>query len=418
MQKITKTCTQIVQKLLSLQPITIKLTIMEYLIANFRRLLALTESKYHRYIYDKVNWNGRLVGIVGARGVGKTTMLLQRIKEELDLNRSLYVNMEDFYFSSHKLVDLADEFSKMGGEYLFVDEVHRYEGWSKELKLIYDYHPELKVVFSGSSVLDINKGVQADLSRRAVKYTMYGLSFREYLDLFEGINAKTFTLDEILNGKVEMPADFRPLMYFRRYLERGYYPFALEDDYEEKLKNVVTKTLETDIPEYANMNVSTGRKLKRLMAVIAESVPFKPNMVTLAEVLGVSRNNVADYLQYIEDAGLITQLRTQTGGVRSLGKVDKVYLENTNLIYALTKREKVEIGNVRETFFMNQLRVVDDPITSPVSDFLVGDRTFEVGGRNKKQKQIRDIQNAFIVKDDIEYGALNIIPLWMFGMLY
>ncbi len=215
-----------------------------------------------------------------------------------------------------------------------------------------------------------------------------------------------------------MPADFRPLMYFRRYLERGYYPFALEDDYEEKLKNVVTKTLETDIPEYANMNVSTGRKLKRLMAVIAESVPFKPNMVTLAEVLGVSRNNVADYLQYIEDAGLITQLRTQTGGVRSLGKVDKVYLENTNLIYALTKREKVEIGNVRETFFMNQLRVVDDPITSPVSDFLVGDRTFEVGGRNKKQKQIRDIQNAFIVKDDIEYGALNIIPLWMFGMLY
>jgi len=417
-QKIIKTCTQIVQKLLSLQPITIKLTIMEYLIANFRRLLALTESKYHRYMYDKVNWNGRLVGIVGARGVGKTTMLLQRIKEELDLNRSLYVNMEDFYFSSHKLVDLADEFSKMGGEYLFVDEVHRYEGWSKELKLIYDYHPELKVVFSGSSILDINKGVQADLSRRAVKYTMYGLSFREYLELFEGINAKTFTLDEILNGKVEMPADFRPLMYFRRYLERGYYPFALEDDYEEKLKNVVTKTLETDIPEYANMNVSTGRKLKRLMAVIAESVPFKPNMVTLAEVLGVSRNNVADYLQYIEDAGLITQLRTQTGGVRSLGKVDKVYLENTNLIYALTKREKVEIGNVRETFFMNQLRVVDDPITSPVSDFLVGDRTFEVGGRNKKQKQIRDIQNAFIVKDDIEYGALNIIPLWMFGMLY
>lgn len=367
---------------------------------------------------DKVNWNGRLVGIVGARGVGKTTMILQHIKETMDVNRCLYVNAEDFYFASHKLVDLADEFCKMGGEYLCVDEVHRYEGWSKELKLIYDYHPNLKVVFSGSSILDINKGVQSDLSRRAVIYTMYGLSFREYLELFEGIESRTYTLNEVLEHKVEMPSTFRPLMYFRKYLEKGYYPFALEDDYEQKLIGIVTKTLETDIPEYANMNVSTGRKLKRLMAVIAESVPFKPNMVTLAEVLSISRNNVADYLLYIEEAGLITQLRDQTGGVRSLGKVDKVYLENTNLIYALTKRDRAEIGNVRETFFMNQLRAIDDPITSAVSDFMVGEYTFEVGGRNKKQKQIRDVEKAFVVKDDIEYGALNVIPLWMFGMMY
>lgn len=391
---------------------------MEQLIANYKRLLTLTTSNFHRYMFDKVNWNGRLVGIVGARGVGKTTMILQYIKEKLDLGSTLYVNAEDFYFTSHRLVELADEFSKMGGKYLFVDEVHRYDGWSRELKLIYDYHPELHVVFSGSSVLDINKGVKSDLSRRAVIYTLYGLSFREYLELFENIKTPIYTLEEVLAHKVDMDGDFRPLMYFKRYLERGYYPFALEDDYEEKLKGVVTKTLETDIPEYANMNVSTGRKLKKLMAVIAESVPFKPNMVTLAEVLSVSRNNVADYLLYIEEAGLITQLRDQTGGVRSLGKVDKVYLENTNLIYALTKKEKAEIGNVRETFFMNQLRVVDEPITSPVSDFLVGERTFEVGGRNKKQKQIKDVENAFVVKDDIEYGGLNIIPLWQFGLLY
>ena len=391
---------------------------MEQLIANYKRLLTLTTSNFHRYMFDKVNWNGRLVGIVGARGVGKTTMILQYIKEKLDLGSTLYVNAEDFYFTSHRLVELADEFSKMGGKYLFVDEVHRYDGWSRELKLIYDYHPELHVVFSGSSVLDINKGVKSDLSRRVVIYTLYGLSFREYLELFENIKTPIYTLDEVLTHKVDMDTDFRPLMYFKRYLERGYYPFALEDDYGEKLKGVVTKTLETDIPEYANMNVSTGRKLKKLMAVIAESVPFKPNMVTLAEVLSVSRNNVADYLLYIEEAGLITQLRDQTGGVRSLGKVDKVYLENTNLIYALTKKEKAEIGNVRETFFMNQLRVVDEPITSPVSDFLVGERTFEVGGRNKKQKQIKDVENAFVVKDDIEYGGLNIIPLWQFGLLY
>lgn len=391
---------------------------MEQLTANYKRLLTLTTSDFHRYMFDKVNWNGRLVGIVGARGVGKTTMILQYIKERLDLGSTLYVNAEDFYFTSHRLVELADEFSKMGGKYLFVDEVHRYDGWSRELKLIYDYHPELHVVFSGSSVLDINKGVKSDLSRRAVIYTLYGLSFREYLELFENIKTPIYTLDEVLTHKVDMDTDFRPLMYFKRYLERGYYPFALEDDYGEKLKGVVTKTLETDIPEYANMNVSTGRKLKKLMAVIAESVPFKPNMVTLAEVLSISRNNVADYLLYIEEAGLITQLRDQTGGVRSLGKVDKVYLENTNLIYALTKKEKVEIGNVRETFFMNQLRVVDEPVTSPVSDFLVGERTFEVGGRNKKQKQIKDVENAFVVKDDIEYGGLNIIPLWQFGLLY
>lgn len=391
---------------------------MEQLIVNYKRILKLTTSGFHRYLYDKVNWNGRLVGIVGARGVGKTTMILQYIKEHLDVNTTLYVNAEHLYFASHTLFDLADEFSKMGGKYLVVDEVHRYDGWSRELKLIYDYHPELHVIFSGSSVLDINKGVQSDLSRRAVVYTMYGLSFREYLELFENIKVDIYTLEEVLSNKIELDESFRPLVYFRKYLEKGYYPFAIEDDYEEKLANVVTKTLETDIPEYANMNVSTGRKLKKLMTVIAESVPFKPNMVTLAEVLGVSRNNVADYLLYIEEAGLITQLRDQTGGVRSLGKVDKVYLENTNLIYTLARKENAEIGNVRETFFMNQLRVVNDPIVSPVSDFLVNGITFEIGGRNKKQKQIKDVENAYIVKDDIEYGSLNIIPLWQFGLLY
>ncbi len=391
---------------------------MKQLIENYRRLLSLTATSFHRYLYEKVNWSGRMVGIVGARGVGKTTMILQYAKERLDCESSLYVNAEDFYFSSHRLFDLADSFCKQGGKYLLIDEVHRYDGWSRELKLIYDYHPELHVVFSGSSILDITKGVQSDLSRRAVVYDLYGLSFREYLELFEGVKVGVKTLEEVLSHAVEMPTDFRPLVSFGRYLRRGYYPFALEDDYEEKLRQVVVKTLETDIPEYANMNVSTGKKLKRLMAVIAESVPFKPNNVTLAEVLGVSRNNVADYLLYIEKSGLITQLRDQTGGVLSLGKVDKVYLENTNLIYALANDGAAEIGNVRETFFMNQLRVVADPITSSVSDFMVGNRTFEVGGRNKKQKQIRGIENAYVVKDDIEYGGLNVVPLWQFGLLY
>lgn len=391
---------------------------MKQLIDSYRRLLKLTTTSFHRYIYHKVNWNGRLIGIVGARGVGKTTMMLQYIKEQLDVSSTLYVSAEDFYFASHRLLELAEEFSKMGGKHLFIDEIHRYEGWATELKLIYDYHPDLHLVFSGSSVLDINKGIRSDLSRRAVVYTLYGLSFREYLELFEGIDMPVYTLDDVLAHKIETEVDFHPLVPFKQYLKMGYYPFALEDNYAEKLANVVTKTLETDIPEYANMNVSTGRKLKKMMAVIAESVPFKPNMATLAEVLGISRNNVADYLLYIEEAGLITQLRDQTGGIRSLGKVDKVYLENTNLIHVLAKEGKAEVGNVRETFFMNQLRVVNDPITSPISDFLVGEWTFEVGGRHKKQKQIKDIDKAFVVKDDIEQGGLNIVPLWQFGLLY
>ena len=413
-----KLCTHTVHFCANFAPKTKPTNFMEKLTENYKRLLSQTSTSFHRYLYYKVNWNSRMIGIVGARGVGKTTMLLQHIKNQSDASHTLYVNAEDFYFASHKLIDLADQFYKMGGKILFVDEIHRYEGWSKELKLIYDYYPELHVVFSGSSVLDINKGVKSDLSRRAVIYTMYGLSFREYLELFEGIKLQTYTLDEILTHRTEVIPDFHPLPYFKKYLRNGYYPFALEEDYENKLTAVVTKTLETDIPEYANMNVSTGRKLKRLLAVIAKSVPFKPNIVTLAEVLGISRNNVADYLLFIEEAGLIMQLRDQTGGVRSLGKVNKVYLENTNLIYALADNDGADIGNIRETFFANQMRVTDNPITSPVSDFLIGERTFEVGGRNKKQKQIKNIDNAFIVKDDIEYGCLNVIPLWQFGMLY
>ncbi|MGN0229499.1 MAG: ATP-binding protein [Muribaculaceae bacterium] len=389
---------------------------MEHLISNFKRLLQLTNSDFHRYIYNQINWNARLVGIVGARGVGKTTLMLQYIKQNLGAEAAIYVNAEDFYFATHRLTDLADELCKKGGKYLFVDEVHRYEGWARELKLIYDYHPKLHIVFSGSSLLDITKGVTSDLSRRAVIYTLHGLSFREYLELFEDIKFDTYSISEVLAHKVEFDENFCPLLHFKKYLRTGYYPFALEDNYYEKLRNVVTKTLETDIPEYANMNVSTGRKIKRLMAVIAQSVPFKPNMTTLSEVLGVSRNNVADYLMYVEEAGLIIQLRNQTGGVRSLGKVDKVYLENTNLIYALT--DNAEIGNVRKTFFMNQMRMVSDPITSPVSDFLVDGMTFELGGHRKKQKQIKDVENAFVVKDDIERGGLNIVPLWQFGLLY
>ena len=328
----------------------------------------------------------------------------------------MYATTEDFYFADHKLLDIADAFVKMGGKYLFIDEIHKYKDWSKELKLIYDYYSELKVVFTGSSVLDINKG-SSDLSRRAVMYQMQGLSFREYLQMFHHISSEVFSLQDILSHKVKIEGVDHPLPLFEDYLKKGYYPFALEEDYDIRLGQIINLTLETDIPQYADMNVSTGRKLKQLLAIISKSVPFKPNITSIATMLSASRNNIADYCLYIEEAGLIMQLRDATGGIRGLGKVNKIYLDNTNLIYNLVQ-ESSNVGNVRETFFINQTRVNSDVIASPVSDFLIDDMTFEVGGKNKKQKQIQGLEKSFIVKDDIEFGYGNIIPLWQFGMSY
>ncbi len=389
---------------------------MDRLQEHFNKLLSETSTEFYRYIYDHINWESRMIGLTGPRGVGKTTLILQHIKRSVPRQAALYVTAEDFYFADNKLVDLADSFVKIGGEYLYIDEIHKYKNWSKELKLIYDYHPKLKVVFTGSSVLDINKGA-SDLSRRAVMYRMQGLSFREYLNLFHNIEIARYDLKDILSHKVITPNDFRPLLYFKEYLERGYYPFALEEDFNLKLQQIINQTLETDIPQYADMNVSTGRKLKQLLAIIAKSVPFKPNITSIAIALSSSRNSIADYCLYIEEAGFISQLRDATGGIRGLGKVDKIYLDNTNLIYSLG-RDAVETGNVRETFFLNQMRVNHDVIASSISDFQIDNVTFEVGGKNKKQKQLQEAQNGFIVKDDIESGYSNVIPLWQFGLEY
>lgn len=390
---------------------------MEKLIGHFRKLIEETSTEFLRYIYAQMNWDNRMTGLTGPRGVGKTTMILQYIKLNLSLSESLYVTAEDFYFADHKLIDLANEFVKYGGKYMFIDEIHKYSGWSRELKLIYDYHPELKVVFTGSSVLDINKGV-SDLSRRAVMYSMQGLSFREYLILFHNYSIDAYSLEEILEHKLNIEGLLKyPLPLFGEYLKCGYYPFSRENDYDIKLSQIISQTLETDIPQYADMNVSTGRKLKQLLAIIAKSVPFKPNASSLATALSISRNSVSDYCLYIEEAGLITQLRDATGGIKGLGKVNKIYLDNPNLIYNLAQNSS-NIGNVRETFFINQTRVVSDVIASPLADFILGDKTFEVGGKKKGHKQIEGLENAYIVKDDIQYGFGNTIPLWHFGFLY
>lgn len=357
-----------------------------------------------------------MLGLTGPRGVGKTTLILQHIKQHLDPDKTLYISAEDFYLVENRLTDLADHFVKSGGKYLFIDEIHKYKEWAKELKLIYDYHKELQVVFTGSSVLDIKKGT-ADLSRRAVMYNMQGLSFREYLRLFHHITVNSYSLEDILQHKVSLPELSHPLPFFTDYLIHGYYPFSIEDDFDRRLQQIINQTLENDIPMYADMNVATGRKLKHLLTIIAKSVPFKPNRSKIGEMLMASRNNIADYCLYIEEAGLIAQLREQVKGPRALGKVNKIYLDNTNLIYTLANKLS-EKGNIRETFFLNQMRVKHKVYASPVADFLIEGRTFEVGGKNKSQKQIKSTESAFVVKDDIEEGFFNTIPLWNFGLTY
>lgn len=379
-------------------------------------MLSETPVDFHRYMYERIDWSDRLIGVKGPRGVGKTTMLLQRAKEDLDRDTTLLVNADDLYFSNHTLVDLADDFVRTGGKVLMIDEVHKYKEWSRELKLIYDYHKELKVVFTGSSILDIEEG-EADLSRRVVPYEMQGLSFREYLKLFKGIDLPLLNLEDVLSNKIEVPNGFHPYVYFSEYIRIGYYPFSNESQFERRLIQVVNKTIEVDIPQYTDMTTSAIRKLKRLMSIVSESVPFKPNFYSLSQVLGVSRNLLPKWFAYMEKAGLIMQLRDDTGGIRGLGKVDKVYLDNTALMY-IFGRDNTDIGNVRETFFLNQTRVVHEVITSSVADFQVGKYTFEVGGKNKTQKQIVGVSNAFVVKDDIEFGYQNVVPLWLFGLMY
>lgn len=389
---------------------------MEKLQSRFDTMLADTPTGFHRYLWDQIDWKDRLIGVKGPRGIGKTTMLLQRAKLCIDRDAVLLVNADDLYFSSHTLVDLADQFVRLGGKVLMIDEIHKYEGWSRELKLIYDYHAKLQVIFTGSSILDIEAG-EADLSRRVVPYDMQGLSFREYLLFFQNITLPILSLEAILTHQYSLPEGFHPYSYFDSYLKSGYYPFAKENSFERRLLQVVSKTLEIDIPHYTEMSVASTRKLKRLMSIIASSVPFKPNMASIAQVLGVSRNILPEWFVYTERAGLIAQLRDDTGGIRGLGKVDKVYLDNPNLMHLLAQNDADE-GNLRETFFFNQTRVHQDVITSTVSDFQIGQYTFEVGGRNKKQKQIAGVGQAFIVKDDVEVSHHNILPLWVFGLMY
>lgn len=390
---------------------------MRTLVAKYRNILRNVDTSYVRNIHSTIPWNDRLIAILGARGVGKTTLVLQHIKLYEDVDTTLFVYADDLWFSTHSLVTLAETFYMNGGRALYIDEIHKYKNWSQEIKNIYDQYPELKVRYTGSSILDLQKGSH-DLSRRVLEFQMHGLSFREYMALHYGTNIPIHTLEQVLANKIEFPyADHRPVALFKEYIRQGYYPYSKEPGYELRLTKTINAILEVDIPKFAELNISTSEKLKTLLYIISQSVPFKPNYSKFARDLDMHRNAVSDLMVWLDRADLINVLRDEVEGYKLLGKVNKVYLNNPNLAYALSDDEP-NIGNIRETIFLAWLRVTHKVTASSVSDFKVGKYTFEVGGKKKGQHQIKDIEYAYVVKDDIEYGHLNEVPLWAFGLLY
>ena len=392
---------------------------MQSLFTTHKMLVDRTETRFIRYLHDQISWNSRLVAILGSRGVGKTTMILQHIKLYDNQDESLYVSADDFYFTQHRLFDLALSFYQQGGKRLYIDEIHKYKGWSVEVKNIYDQIPALQVVYTGSSILELEKG-GADLSRRKLEYKLHGLSFREFLNISQGWNLPAYTLDEILHGKVSFPLDkARPLLLFRQYLHEGYYPFFVESDYFMRLNGVIKQIVEYDIPQFAEMEVASVQKLKTLLYVLAQSVPFKPNYSNLERNLNIRRNTLPQYMAYLEKAGIINVLRTKANGIKLLEKIEKIYLNNPNIAYMLAEQEP-NIGTIRESIFLTWAQVSHFVTASDISDFEISGYTFEVGGRKKGTHQLASVSEGkgFIVKDDIEYSYQNQIPLWMFGFLY
>lgn len=397
---------------------------MESLVEKHINLIKRLNPKFRRSLLDEIQWNEQLTGILGARGVGKTTLLLQKIKETYKYDKTvLYISLDDIYFSSYKLIEVADQFYKKDGRSLFIDEIHKYQNWSQEVKNIYDSYPDLKVVFSGSSILQIHKG-KADLSRRAVMYTLEGLSFRKYLEIQLNKTFNKYSLEDILKDhhdiSIEITKEIKPLAYFYDYLKYGFYPYYLQGTgtYLQKLLNTINVVLETDIPLYNNVDLKYIPKLRQLLYMFAISVPFEPNISRLSSILEISRNTIMIYLEYLQNAKLINLLGYAGKGYQLISKPAKIYLNNTNLMYAIAP-ENVNIGSLRETFFYNQLNSIHKVESSVKGDFLVdGKYIFEVGGKNKTYTQIKDLKEAYIAADMIEHGSGNKIPLWLFGFLY
>ncbi|MBP6758355.1 MAG: AAA family ATPase [Flavobacterium sp.] len=396
---------------------------MQRLYSQFYEKYALVQTNQVRNFIHAIDWDNRFIGIKGSRGVGKTTLLLQYIRLNFKPDKSvLYISLDNLYFFENNLYDLVDDFYKKGGQFIAIDEVHKYPNWAIEIKNMYDNMPDLKLVFTGSSLLHINQA-KADLSRRVVVYDMPGLSFREFLQFETKIDFNSYTLQDIVENHValsiEITQKVKPLHYFANYLNYGYYPFYIENkkSFHQKLSEVVLTVLEIDIPQHALVQTANIVMLKKLLAVIGNSVPFKPNMNSISERTGISLNTMKNYLKLLNEAQLLNLLYVEDKGINSLGKPEKIYLNNPNLMYNLGK--EADMGAIRETFFFNQLQQVSSVFAAEHVDFEVREGyLFELGGRNKKAYQIKNRAASFLVKDDIEIGTDLNIPLWLFGFLY
>lgn len=394
----------------------------DYLYTVSNRRVSQIDLSYKRPIYYQINWDNRLIGIKGPKGVGKSTLLLQHIKETFsDLSKILYVSLDNIWFASNSLIDLVEYHYTHGGTHIFLDEIHKYKHWQDTIKNIYDDYPDLHIVYTGSSILKLKAG-DGDLSRRMRSYEMTGLSFREYM-VFEGIlQYRVLSLDEILKSHVTIAADvvskIKILPAFESYLKEGYYPFYKEegDGYLSRVQEVITQTIDMDIPAVEDVEYGTLQKLKKLLMILAVQLPFIPRMNELYQELETNREQGLKLLSLLEDAKLISMLKTPVKALKHLSAPDKLYLDNPNMMYALS--DKADIGTVRETFFNNQLSVNNKVSLPPKGDFKVDDRfLFEVGGRKKSFDQIKDEPDSFLAIDSVEIGNGNRIPLWLFGFL-
>ncbi len=400
---------------------------MKQLFTAFYRKLEDTDLNFERYLKNQIDWNNRLIAITGARGTGKTTMLLQHIKELYGNipEDILFVSLDNIFFSTNNLYSLVEDFYAHGGKELYLDEVHKYPTWAQEIKNIYDDFPKLKIVFTGSSMLQLFKA-NADLSRRVRHYQLFGLSFREFL-IFEGLLKKSqapFSLVEILENHIAIAQNISqevlPLPAFLNYLKYGYYPYYKEDmaGYGERVLQTFNTVMESDLPNVENIDFYSINRIKKLFYILSEMVPFTPNISQLSQLVDVTRMSLMNYLSFLEKSHNVLLLQKKSTGLRQMVKPEKIYLQNTNYNYALSSEEP-EVGNLRETFFFNQLQQNHQVTYTEQTDFCIdGKYYFEIGGKNKTAKQIQNLDNSFLALDGLTTGFRNEIPLWLFGFLY
>lgn len=398
---------------------------IEEIIRVFNRRLTATPTEFHRYLFYEIDWEDKLIGIKGPRGCGKTTLLLQHIKQSFhgqELEKVLYVSLDNIWFADNKILDLVDFHYNHGGTHIFIDEIHYEPKWQTMLKNMSDNYPGMYIVYTGSSMLEIYAH-EGDLSRRQVMYEMRGMSFREYLEYEGVVKHERLTLEQLMDNHVEIAMDIcsrtNVLGCFNKYLREGYYPFykAVRQGFDSRLLATVNQVIESDYPQIDDVTVATIRKTKKMLMVLSECVPQLPNMSQLYRELETDRNNGLKMLRALERGGLLLLLGSKAKSINQLSRPDKIYINNPTLMYALSPR--ADIGSVRETFFMNQLSQSHELSYPKAGDFLVDGRyLFEVGGKGKTFSQIKDIPDSYLAVDDTEIGRGARIPLWLFGMLY